>query len=60
MSDLQYPLNADVLKGYELIADCYQAKGDPVQAAANYRKAISLNPQNENAAGRLQGIAEKR
>lgn len=56
MSDLQYPLNADVLKGYELIAVCYQAKGDLVQAAANYRKAISLNPQNENTAGRLRAI----
>ncbi|WP_147322070.1 serine hydrolase [Mucilaginibacter conchicola] len=51
--------NGDLSYGYELIGDCYQEKGDLAQAAASYRKAVELSPENKNAAGRLQAIEKK-
>jgi len=46
----------DVSYGYELIGDCYQAKGDSQNGITSYKKALEVDPQNKNAHGRLQAL----
>ncbi|MCS3736292.1 serine hydrolase [Mucilaginibacter dorajii] len=47
---------ADIAYSYELMGECYLKKGDKTNAQINYRQALTLNPNNKNAAGMLQQI----
>lgn len=47
---------ADIAYGYELIGESYLKKGDKANAQINYQQALTLDPNNKNAAGMLQQI----
>ena len=48
-----YPQSANV---YDSLGQAFMAAGDREQSAANYRKALELNPQNANAAEMLRKL----
>lgn len=50
---------ADIAYGYELIGESYLKKGEKVNAKANYQQALTLDPNNKNAAGMLQQIGKQ-
>jgi uncharacterized membrane protein len=41
---------------YDSLAEGYMDDGDRVQAIANYKKALQLNPKNSNSAGMLKKL----
>ncbi|HJQ54509.1 MAG TPA: serine hydrolase [Gemmatimonadaceae bacterium] len=41
---------------YDSLGEAYLATGDTAQAIANYRKSLSLNPQNSNATAALKRL----
>ena len=49
----------DIEYGYELIGECYLKKGDKASAKSNYQQALTLDPNNKNAARMLQQIGKQ-
>jgi CubicO group peptidase (beta-lactamase class C family) len=50
-----YPHSANT---YDSLGEAYMAVGDKAQAAKNYEKSLSLNPQNTNATAMLKKLRE--
>ena len=45
---------------YDSLGEAYMVKGDKAQAIENYKKSLKLDPNNQNAARRLQTLQEKK
>jgi Tfp pilus assembly protein PilF len=52
----EYPKSGNV---YDSLADAYAKDGQKEQAIANYRKALEIDPKNQNAADKLKGLENK-
>ena len=52
----EYPKSGNV---YDSLADAYAKDGQTQQAIANYRKALEIDPKNQNAADKLKGLENK-
>jgi len=53
MNVAAFPRSANV---YDSLGEAYLAAGDTTQAIANYRKSLSLNPENSNATAVLKRL----
>ena len=51
-----YPASADV---YDSLGEAYKSAGERELAIQNYRKALEMNPKNENAAKALKELDQK-
>jgi CubicO group peptidase (beta-lactamase class C family) len=52
----EYPKSANA---YDSLAETYAKDGQKQQAVENYRKALELDPQNQNAADKLKELEQK-
>jgi len=52
----EYPKSGDV---YDSLAEAYEKDGQKELAIANYRKAIELDPKNQDAAAKLKELEKK-
>ena len=52
----EYPKSSNV---YDSLAEAYAKDGQKQQAIENYRKAIELDPKNQDAVDKLKGLEQK-